>query len=84
VQSQEALTGYYQGNSSFYRGEVLRAWLPPVLTWGAFLLVLVGTMLCLSSLVRRRWVDIQINVHLIDLASDQFDRAGGAAPRRTR
>jgi uncharacterized protein DUF6785/uncharacterized protein DUF6784 len=57
VQSQEALIGYYQGNSSLYRWEVLRAWLPPVLTWGAFLLVLVGTMLCLSSLVRRRWVE---------------------------
>jgi hypothetical protein len=57
VQSQEALSGYYQGNSSLYRWEVLRAWLPPILTWGVFLLVLVGTMLCLSSLVRRRWVE---------------------------
>jgi hypothetical protein len=57
VQSQEVLSGYYQGNSSLYRGEVLRAWVLPVLTWGAFLLVLVGTMLCLSSLVRRRWVE---------------------------
>src|SRR5437899_10869122 len=38
VQSQEALIGYYQGNSSLYRWAALRAWLPPVLTWGAFLL----------------------------------------------
>jgi hypothetical protein len=57
VQSKEALIGYYNGNSSLYRWEVLKAWAPPVLTWGAFLLVLVGTMLCLSSLVRRRWVE---------------------------
>jgi hypothetical protein len=57
VQSKEALIGYYQGNSSLYRREVLRAWVPPVLTWGLFLLVLLGTMLCLSSLVRRRWVE---------------------------
>jgi hypothetical protein len=57
VQSREALIGYYHGNASLYRWEVLKAWAPPVLTWGAFLLALVGTMLCLSSLVRRRWVE---------------------------
>jgi hypothetical protein len=57
VQSKEALIGYYQGNSTLYGWEVLRAWLPPMLTWGLFLLVLLGTMLCLSSLVRRRWVE---------------------------
>jgi hypothetical protein len=57
VQSEEVLIGYYQGNSTLYRWEVLRAWLPPLLTWGAFLLVLLATMLCLSSLVRRRWVE---------------------------
>jgi hypothetical protein len=57
VQDKEALIGYYQGGSSLYRWPVLRAWAPPVLTWSAFLLVLVGTMLCLSSLVRRRWVE---------------------------
>jgi hypothetical protein len=57
VTSREALVGYYHGNSTLYRWEVMRAWLWPVLIWGVFLLVLVGTMLCLSSLVRRRWVE---------------------------
>jgi hypothetical protein len=57
VQSKEVLIGYYTGNASLYRWDVLKAWAQPALTWGAFLLALVGTMLCLSSLVRRRWVE---------------------------
>jgi hypothetical protein len=57
VRDLQALIGYYQGNSTLYRWEVLRAWAAPMLTWGGFLLVLLGTMLCLASLVRRRWVE---------------------------
>lgn len=88
VQEKDALIGYYQGSSSLYQWPILRAWAPPVLTWSAFLLVLVGTMLCLSSLVRRRWVEeerlaypiVQLPLGMTDpssrLLADRFLWAG--------
>jgi hypothetical protein len=51
------LSGYYIGESDFFTPEHLRAWLVPLLTWGAFLLVLAMMMLCVTVLVRRQWTE---------------------------
>jgi hypothetical protein len=53
----EVLKGYYIGHSTFYEPRQVHAWLTPLLTWGAFLLVIAMMMLCLSVLVRRQWTD---------------------------
>lgn len=42
---------------AFFRPEILRAWLVPLGFWAAFFFLLLWTMLCLASLVRRPWVD---------------------------
>lgn len=57
VTDVDALRGYYQGNDTLYRWEHLRAWLPPVLRWMAFILALLFVMLCLSNLLRKLWVE---------------------------
>ncbi len=41
----------------FFRPDVLRAWITPLLFWGGFLFTLAFTMLCLSSILRRQWID---------------------------
>jgi hypothetical protein len=41
----------------FFRPEILKPWLLPIAFWGLFLFLLLWTMLCLSSIVRRPWVD---------------------------
>lgn len=83
VQDREALIGYYHGNSSLYRREVLAAWAAPVLIWGGFLLVLVGTMLCLSSLVRRRWVEEErLAYPIIQLPTSLTEPAGRVLTNR--
>ena len=57
VRDAGALRGWYEGNSSLYLARNLRAWAPPVVLWSSFIAVLLGTMACLASIVRRRWVD---------------------------
>lgn len=42
---------------AFFRPEILLPWLPAMAFWGIFLFLLLWTMLCLSSLVRRQWID---------------------------
>lgn len=41
----------------FFRPDILKAWAVPLCFWGGFLFLLAFTMLCLSSVLRRQWVD---------------------------
>jgi hypothetical protein len=57
VTDKEALKGFYEGHSSFYHLENLRAWLAPTLSWCGFLATLVALFLCLNVILRRRWTE---------------------------
>jgi len=57
VRDKTALTGYYLGNSSLYRWEALRAWLPPIFWWTLFILVLLWVMACLNTILRAQWTE---------------------------
>lgn len=51
----DILKGFYEGNSSFFKPEIMAAWAFPLAFWALFLLLLLWTLLCLSVIVRRRW-----------------------------
>lgn len=55
VTDREAVRGWYEGNADPYTWDHLRAWALPLATWGAFILVMLGTMLCMNVLLRRPW-----------------------------
>jgi hypothetical protein len=55
VTDRNALEGFFLGNSTAYRMEVLRAWLAPALWWTAWVSATLWVTLCLSVIVRRRW-----------------------------
>lgn len=52
-----ALRDFYAGNTTLYHGTYLRAWLAPVLAWSLFTVVLGYTLLCLTLLLRRQWIE---------------------------
>lgn len=55
VTDEECVKRFYLGNSSFYLPQNFLPWIVPILFWAAFLLVLLWTMLCVNTLLRRRW-----------------------------
>ncbi len=55
VSDPDVLQNFYEGKSSLYIWENLRAWLEPVLWWSAFIVVLGFVMLCVNVIVRRQW-----------------------------
>jgi hypothetical protein len=57
VTDKEALKGVWLGNASLYDLAVLKAWAVPLLVWLVFTLALLWTMLCATSLLRRRWTE---------------------------
>ncbi len=57
VHDRDALQGYFQGESSLYVARHLRAWLWPVLSWSAFIIVLWTVLMLVSVLLRRQWME---------------------------
>ncbi len=55
VTDRDAVTGFFRGNSSFWRPEVISAWIKPVLIWTVFLWALVLTMQSMCGLLRKAW-----------------------------
>jgi len=56
VDNKSVLRGYYEGDSSLWMVEHLRAWLVPVLAWTCFICISSFVLVCINSIVRRQWV----------------------------
>jgi len=52
-----SLEALYQGETSLFASDNLRAWAPVMLSWGAFFLAFFSVMMALSTLLRRRWIE---------------------------
>ena len=57
VQDKGILEGFYEGQTTLYRAEVLQAWLGPALWWTSFIVVLVFVMLCINVVLRKQWTE---------------------------
>jgi len=49
--------GYYEGETSLYDPDIISAWIKPVLFWTGFILILYFTMICIVTLIRKRWME---------------------------
>lgn len=61
VSDPAALNPLYLGGSSLYEGGHWRPWLAPLAWWALFAMVLVWTLLCLMSILRRQWERERLN-----------------------
>lgn len=58
LSNPEALKAWHEGQpESFWRLATLRAWAAPLGVWGSVIVVMLGVMLCLTALLRVKWVD---------------------------
>lgn len=48
---------FFEGGSSFWNIEYIKAWLVPISLWMGFILVLIWTMFCINSILRKQWVE---------------------------
>ncbi len=56
VSDKEVLRGYYYGDASFWRPDILKRWLPPLTWWWLFVAMLVIASVGIALLLSRRWV----------------------------
>jgi len=57
ISDKNVVTGYFEGESTFYTAQHVKAWLTPVVVWSGFIFALVFVMLCLTTIVRKRWTE---------------------------
>lgn len=57
ISDQDVLYGYWNGATTLYQERVLAAWVPPVLWWIGFTVVLVFVLICISVVFRPLWSD---------------------------
>ncbi len=55
VGNRDALEGFFLGDATPYRTDILRAWARPILWWTAWTTALVWVSMCFNVIVRRRW-----------------------------
>ncbi len=57
VQDPSVYEGYFIGSVNLYRLHILRGWAPALLAWGGLVFVLLLVMLCMSSILRKQWLE---------------------------
>jgi hypothetical protein len=57
VPKRSVLAPFYAGQSTFYTWAHFQGWLVPILTWTAFIVVMLWCMLCMNVIIRRQWMD---------------------------
>jgi len=57
VSDKDALAGYYDGDTSLYLLENIKAWAVPLLWWSGFIFAFILVMLCVNVIVRKQWIE---------------------------
>lgn len=80
VSDKNRLRGFAEGESWLYSAPLIKAWLIPMLSWSAFIFLLVFIMICISILVRKQWTEseklsypiIQLPLYMTSNTADLF------------
>ncbi|UCH35556.1 MAG: hypothetical protein JSV65_04180 [Armatimonadota bacterium] len=57
IDDKGVLQSYYQGNSTLYRWDIIRAWIGPAAWWLGFIVALLFVLMCVSVILRKQWMD---------------------------
>lgn len=80
IKDPKILTGYYEGETTFYTARYIKAWAAPMLYWMSFIVVFIFVMLCINTILRKQWTErerltypiIQLPLEMTDTKSRFF------------
>ncbi len=77
VSDPVSLKNFYYGNSTLYDPVNFMPWVIPVIAWSAFAAVLLFTMLCINSILRKQWVEAErLTFPIIMLPLEMTEESG--------
>ncbi len=56
VKDLSVLKAFYNGESTLYKFHHFSTWVQPIMWWAVLLTILIGIMICLSTLLRKQWI----------------------------
>ncbi|MBD3182143.1 hypothetical protein GF312_07620 [Candidatus Poribacteria bacterium] len=57
ITEEKPVIGYYEGESTFYTAERVKAWLSPIIWWSLFIFAMYWIMLSINTLFRKQWTE---------------------------
>ncbi len=57
VKDPKTVNDFYEGNVNFFTEGYVQHWIVPILSWTAVIFLLMLTFLCLTSLIRKQWIE---------------------------
>ena len=57
VKHPKTVNDFYEGNVNFFTEGYIQYWIVPILSWSAVIFLLMLIFLCLTSLIRKQWIE---------------------------
>lgn len=57
VKHPKTVNDFYEGNVNFFTGGYFKYWIVPILSWSTVIFLLMLIFLCLTSLIRKQWIE---------------------------
>lgn len=77
VNDPTCLHNFYFGRSTLYTPANYMPWLVPVLAWSGFVAVLLTTLLCINSILRKQWIEAErLTFPIIMLPLEMTEESG--------
>ena len=57
VKHPKTVNDFYEGNVNFFTEGYVQYWIVPILSWSAVIFLLMLIFLCLTSLIRKQWIE---------------------------
>jgi len=74
---KNVIRGFFEGDSSFWNLEYIKAWLTPITVWMGFIVILIFTMFCINTILRKQWVERERLAYPIVRLPQEMARGGG-------
>jgi hypothetical protein len=79
VSNKAVLKGFYEGQSTLYTVENIKAWIVPLASWTFLLMALLLIMFCTNIIIKKQWIDrerLSYPIAQIPLAITGTERKG--------
>ena len=77
LSNKDVYSGFFEGDASLWNLEYVRAWLPTIAIWMGFIVILIFTMFCINTILRKQWVERERLAYPIVRLPQEMARGGG-------
>ena len=78
ISNRDVYSGFFEGDSSLWNMGYIKAWLPPIAVWMGFIVILIFTMFCINTVLRKQWVERERLAYPIVRLPQEMARGSGA------